>query len=149
MNQDIIIQNLKKEYTQQRELEISDEEFLILILTYPSFLVAISDGEFDEDEKALMGEVIKNFTFEVYGNELSEEEYSNIISAYLSDFEFLHTNKEMWKAKFLNALSFLKEKENEEVKNSIINLMKEIAEVSDGTSNVEKAVIDDVVLNYL
>jgi len=149
MNQDIIIQNLKKEYTQQRELEISDEEFLILILTYPSFLVAISDGEFDEDEKALMGEVIKNFTFEVYGNELSEEEYSNIISAYLSDFEFLHTNKEMWNTKFLNALSFLKEKENEEVKNSIINLMKEIAEVSDGTSNVEQAVIDNVVLNYL
>lgn len=144
-----IIQSLKNDYSHKREIEISDEEFIILVLTYPSFLVAISDGEFDDEEKKLMAEVIKNFSFEVYGNELNEDEYSNIISAYMSDFGFLNLNKTIWKDKFLHALSFLKEKENINVRKSIINLMKDIADVSDNTSMEEQAVIDEIVSNYL
>lgn len=149
MKKIVDIANLKEEFVNQRGIELTDEEFTILVLTYPAFLVAISDGVFDNVEKQLMSEVIRNFLFQTFGNELTESEYLNITLAYLEDFEFLNINKGVWKSKFLNALSFLKQEEYKDVRASIIKLVQDIAEVSEGTSKEEENVINEIINSYL
>lgn len=86
--------DLKNGFSVARDTEISNEEFAILLIAYPAFRVAHADGSFDKDEQGLMASLLFNFLSEIYGEEIGEEAYNNLIISYLKDFLWLHETPE-------------------------------------------------------
>ncbi len=136
---------MKALFEKSRNTKMSEEEFKILILTYPIFLVAKADGTFDEDEKQLLSTILLNFLSPLYGDKIDKEQYDILIVNYLEDFEFLYKNEETFKIGFLNELKEF----NQNVKDSISSLLKEIAEISDGIDENELKVIEELKSKYL
>lgn len=130
---------LKDNFCQARNTKISDEEFAILLITYPSFQVANADGNFDEDERDLLTTLLTNFLNEIYGDVLNDDEYENMISAFIEDFLWVNKHSEL-KAKLLTGLKDLCS-ETEGLADTIKGMMQEMAEVSEGISQTEKDMI--------
>jgi hypothetical protein len=116
---------MKNQFEIDRNISITDEEFHILILTYPIFLVANSDNNFAES---------------AYRGSLNNEEIENLTNNYIEDFEFLVQNETKYKKEFLNILKSY----GQEIRHSIKDLILEIAEISDGISIEEKLSIDEI-----
>ncbi len=136
---------MKALFEKSRNTEMSEEEFKVLILTYPIFLVAKADGTFDEEENQLLSTILLNFLNPLYGDKINKEQYDSLIVNYLEDFEFLYKNEETFKSGFLNELKQF----NQNVKDSIISLLNEIAEISDGIDENELKVIKELKSEYL
>jgi hypothetical protein len=136
---------MKALFEKSRNTEMSEEEFKVLILTYPIFLVAKADGTFDEEENQLLSTILLNFLNPLYGDKINKEQYDSLIVNYLEDFEFLYKNEETFKIGFLNELKQF----NQNVKDSIISLLNEIAEISDGIDENELKVIKELKSEYL
>lgn len=136
---------MKALFEKSRNTEMSEEEFKVLILTYPIFLVAKADGTFDEDEKQLLSTILFNFLNPLYGDKINKEQHDSLIVNYLEDFEFLYKNEEIFKTGFLNELKEF----NQNVKDSISSLLNEIAEISDGINENELKVIEELKSEYL
>jgi hypothetical protein len=136
---------MKALFEKSRNTEMSEEEFKVLILTYPIFLVAKADGTFDEDEKQLLSTILLNFLSPLYGDKIDKEQYDSLIVNYLEDFEFLYKKEETFKTGFLNELKEF----NQNVKDSISSLLNEIAEISDGIDENELKVIEELKSEYL
>ncbi|MCH2229254.1 MAG: hypothetical protein MK105_02825 [Crocinitomicaceae bacterium] len=129
----------KANFCNSRNTEMSDEEFAILLITFPAFRVANADNDFDEDERDLMANLLYNFLREIYGEELNEEQYENMIIAYLEDFLWTNEHAE-WKNKLIDGLKVLC-KDIEGLDETVKGMMKEMAEVSDGVSQEETDMI--------
>lgn len=136
---------MKSLFEKSRNTEMSEEEFKVLILTYPIFLVAKADGTFDEEEKQLLSTILLNFLNPLYGKNINKEQYDSLIFNYLEDFEFLYKNEETFKIGFLNELKEF----NQNVKDSISSLLNEIADISNGTDKNELKVIKELKSLYL
>ena len=136
---------MKEKFENKRSMKMSEEEFKILILTYPIFLVAKADGTFDKDEKQLLSTILLNFLSPLYGDKIDKEQYDSLIVNYIEDFEFLYKNEEIFKIGFLNELKEF----NQNVKDSISSLLNEIAEISDGIDENELKVIEELKSKYL
>ena len=136
---------MKALFEKSRNTGMSEEEFKILILTYPIFLVAKADGIFDEDEKQLLTTILLNFLSPMYGDKIDKDQYDSLIVNYLEDFEFLYKNEETFKIGFLSELKEF----NQNVKDSISSLLNEIAEISDGIDENELKVIEELKSKYL
>lgn len=122
-----------------RDTELSDDEYKIFILTYPIFLVAISDGTFDSEEKEFMKNILFDFLNPLYNNNISEDQYGFLIENYILDFEVLfYSNND--KIDFL--LEFAKF--DSEVKLAIFELVNDVANISDGISELEKSEIINI-----
>lgn len=119
------------------------EEYIILLITYPAFSVAIADGHFDSDEKSLMGSIVRNIVTEVY-QELGVEEINSLIAAYMSDFDKVYQDDVLRKVVESGLIEY--SKENSEVKQSINELMQDMAATSEGVSEEEQAEIDRINL---
>jgi hypothetical protein len=126
-----------------RGTKISDDEYKIFILTYPLFLIAVADGTFDPTEKDFMKNILYNFLNPLYKDNITHEQYESLIDNYILDFEaLLRSNNH--KAEILTEFS----KFDQEVKNAILELLNEVANISDGISEQEKLEIS-VVQNYI
>lgn len=136
---------MKEKFENKRSTKMSEEEFKILILTYPIFLVAKADGTFDEEEKQLLSTILLNFLSPLYGDKINKEQYDSLIVNYLEDFEFLYKNEETFKFGFLNELKEF----NQNVKDSIGSLLNEIADISNGIDEEELKVIEELKSKYL
>lgn len=132
-------------FEKSRNTEMSEEEFKILILTYPIFLVAKADGTFDKEEKQLLSTILFNFLNPLYGDNILKEQYNSLINNYLEDFDFLYKNEDTFKVGFLNELK----KFNQSVKDSISSLLNEIAKISNGIDENELKVIEELKSLYL
>lgn len=130
---------LKNNFCQARNTKLSDEEFAILLMTYPSFQVANADGNFDEDERDLLTTLLTNFLNEIYGDVLNDDEYENMITAFVEDFLWVNKHNE-FRAKLLTGLKELCS-ETEGLADTIKGMMQEMAEVSEGMSQSEKDII--------
>ena len=64
------MENIFNKFKEEVNTEISFEEFQILILIYPVFLVAIADGTFDNEEKEFIKEILLNFLRPLYMTKL-------------------------------------------------------------------------------
>jgi len=137
----------KVNFCNSRNTEMSDEEFAILLMTFPVFRVANADDDFDEDERDLMANLLYNFLNEIYGNEINEDQYKNMISAYLEDFIWINQHPD-WKDKLVGGLKALCN-EFEGLNETVKTMMQEMAEVSEGESQKETEVITTIssVLN--
>lgn len=60
-------------FKEELNTEMTFDEFQILVLIYPVFLVAIADGMFDNDEKEFVKEILLNFLHPLYNDEIDEE----------------------------------------------------------------------------
>jgi len=129
---------MKNIFENARNTYLSEGEFEILILSYPLYLVATADGDFDEAENEILSTVLLNFIESVYGDNISQEDKNNMVTNYLADFEFLQLNQKEFKVPFLELLR----KYDQEVKSSIKDLIKEVAETSNGVAVSEKNMID-------
>lgn len=136
---------MKTKFEQRRGVTLTKEEFTILILNYPIYLVAPADGHFDEDEKELLATVLYNFLFPLYGDKVDEIGYQNLIDNYLEDFNFLNLNEKEFKLNLLEELKVF----DIEVKKSISELLNEIASISEGIAPQESEIINFLNQNYL
>ena len=136
---------MKEIFEKSRNTQMSEEEFKVLILTYPIFLVAKADGSFDEEEKQLLTAILFNFLNPLYGDKINKEQYDSLILNYIEDFEFLNKNEGTFKIRFLNELKEF----DKSVKDSISSLLNEIAEISNGIDENEFKVIEELKSEYL
>jgi hypothetical protein len=125
---------MKKPIEKLRDTELSDGEYKIFILTYPIFLVAISDGTFDSEEKEFMKNILYDFLHPLYNNNISEDQYEFLIENYLLDFEVLF-NSNKYKTDLLIEFA----KFDSEVKLAIFELVNDVANISEGISELEKS----------
>jgi hypothetical protein len=139
------MQNLYNKFKEEVKTEMTFDEFQILVLIYPVFLVAIADGTFDNDEKEFVKEILLNFLHPLYNDEINEEQYENLVDNYLADLAFLSKNKALFEKEFLIALSSF----DSEIKNSISELLTDVANASKGLSEEEHLAIERLKNNYL
>ncbi len=139
------ILELQNKFQTLRKSQMSKEEFQILLLTYPVFLVANADGQFDNEEKEFMHEVLINFLEQVYQNELTKEQYSFLVENYLEDFSFLESNNSFFKLDFLKGLRSF----DKEILQSIKDMLHEIGNISGGLSEIEAKTIDEIKTKFL
>ncbi len=139
------MENIFNKFKEEVNTEISFEEFQILILIYPVFLVAIADGTFDNEEKEFIKEILLNFLRPLYKDEINDEQYDNLVLNYLDDLTFLNQNKEKYDTDFLIGLSTF----DLEIKNSISDLLKDVTNASGGLSEEENQVIETLKMKYL
>lgn len=132
----------KVKFCNYRNIEISDDEFAIILITLPAFLVANSDNEFDEDERNLMANLLYNFLYEIYGKELNEDEYEQMILAYLEEFLRINEHTEL-KNMLMGGLKLLCT-EIEGLAETVKEMIQEVAEVSDGVSQEENDMIESI-----
>lgn len=136
---------MKSKFEEARNTKMSDEEFKVLVLSYPIFLVAKADGEFDEDERNLLSTILFNFLNSIYGENIDSKGYDNLISNYLDDFEFLHKNESNFKNNLLEELKSF----DKIVKDSISDLLNEIANISGGIHESESETIKYITNDFL
>jgi hypothetical protein len=129
---------MKAIFEEDRNTSMTDEEFDILILSYPLFLVANADNVFDNDEMSFLSIILDNFISSIYGDSINNQEKNALIQNYLDDFKFLSKNESKYKIEFLKLLTSHKD----EVKSSIKDLIEEVADISNGISQPEKDMID-------
>jgi tellurite resistance protein len=134
---------MKNTIEKLRGTKISDDEYKIFILTYPLFLIAIADGTFDPEEKDFMKNILYNFLNPLYKDNITQEQYENLIDNYILDFEELFRSNDH-KVEILTEFS----KFDQEVKNAILELLNEVANISDGISEQEKLEISNIQ-NYI
>ncbi len=132
-------------FKEELDTEMTFDEFQILVLIYPVFLVAIADGAFDNDEKEFVKEILLNFLHPLYNDEINDEQYENLVENYLTDLAFLNENKARYEDDFLRALSSF----DLEIKNSILELLTDVANASEGLSEEEFKIIESIKVNYL
>lgn len=137
--------NLYNQYKKDRDINVSMEEFQILVLSYPIFKVAKADGNFDQEETQLLSEILVNFLSEIYTDNLNETEQKKLAQLYIQDLLFLDLNKEKYDQEFLKLLPTF----SKEIRESISNLLTEIAEVSGGLDKLENEMIESLHKNYL
>lgn len=137
--------NLYDQYKNDRDINVSMEEFQILVLSYPIFKVANADGNFDQEETQLLSEILVNFLSEIYTDNLNENEQNKLAQLYIEDLLFLDLNREKYDQEFLKLLSTF----SKEIKESISSLLTEIAEVSGGLDKLENEMIQYLHKNYL
>lgn len=137
--------NLYNQYKKDRDINVSMEEFQILVLSYPIFKVASADGNFDQEETQLLSEILVNFLSEIYADSLNETEQHKLAQLYIEDLLFVDLNKEKYDQKFLKLLSTF----SKEIKESISKLLTEMAEVSGGLDELENEMIESLHKNYL
>jgi hypothetical protein len=142
-----IFLNLHKEYCDSQNIDIESKEFLILILLFPAYLVAIADNNVDKDEKQIIGQFTFNILSEIYGGELSTDDYDRMILAYYQELKSIGENLNKWEDKFISTLTFICANSPESLGRSVIMLMEEVSASSNGQSDIEKQVIINISEN--
>jgi hypothetical protein len=134
---------MKNTIEKLRGTKISEDEYKIFVLTYPLFLIAVADGTFDPEEKDFMKTILYNFLNPLYTTNISEEQYESLIDNYILDFEELFKS-DNHKSDILKEFSLF----DDEVKNAILDLLNEVASISNGISEQEKLEISNIK-NYI
>jgi hypothetical protein len=99
------IDNLYKEYTQVRFLDINKEQFIYIAHLLPSCILVMSDGLLDQEEWATLKQLSKILGDEFAAENLgTDEKEENLMLIYKAEIRYLLKNREMWEQKFLEAL---------------------------------------------
>jgi hypothetical protein len=139
---------LCKRYNSKRNVDFSDKEFLALLISYPSLLVAASDNDFDDKEQELLISLAIGL-FEEFERVNLTDKTSVYEAKFLMEFNYLIDNSSEWKESFLNFLLLFSNPELQEIQSTIKRMLIDIAEVSAGISEEEQEVIEFINTNYL
>lgn len=98
------IDELFKEYTQKRYLDVNKEQFIYLVNLMPACLVAMSDGIMDHNEWDTVKSLTKILGEEFATEDLGSEKEENLMLIYRGEMRYLIKHKEEWQIKFMEAL---------------------------------------------
>ena len=98
------IDQLYKEYSEIRFLDINREQFIYLINLMPACLLAMSDGIMDKEEWATVKSLTKILGEEFASDDLGEEKEENLMLIYRGEMRYLVKHRNKWEAKFIGAL---------------------------------------------
>jgi len=143
------LSGLRENYISIRNSDFNHKEFLALIITYPSLLVAAADDHFDEKEQELLISLVIGLLEEFNGTDLVPEEIASYEVKYLAEYSYLIHCMPEWKEKFLSFLLLFSNQELIEIQSTIKRMLVDVAEISAGISDKEKDVIDFINSTYL
>jgi len=98
------IDDLFKEYTQKRYLDINKEQFIYLVNLMPACLLAMSDGIIDHEEWDTVKSLTKILGEEFATEDLGSEKEENLMLIYRGEMRYLIKHKNEWQDKFMEAL---------------------------------------------
>lgn len=135
------IDQLFKEYTKERFINLNKEQFVYIVNLFPALRVVMSDGIVDQDEWTTVKRLAKILGDEFASEDLGHEKEENLMLIYRSEFRHLVKNLDTWEEKFLAAL---KEyfNENDTSREFVVETMYLFASASDGVSEEENEVIE-------
>ena len=126
-----IIKN--KLYGEGVEVPLTDDELISVCLTFPGTLVAACDGDFDNDERLTMLDISESLSD---GDEATDSDARLGSAERYRAFMWLLDNK-----KDLEDIIFSGIKEiianDDQASANLVSMLHEVAETSDGISNVE------------
>ncbi len=129
------IRPLYEEYTVERYIEMSEQQFASFVAFFPTLLVAASDGIVDREEWLYCKKLASGLGHS-YKEGDSEEAAENLTLLYRGEFKYLIKNLQDWEEKFLNALkTYLAA--NEHAKKFVAETLYLFAEASSGVSQEE------------
>ncbi len=106
------IDQLFKEYTQERFIKLNKEQFVYIVNLFPALRVVMSDGIVDQEEWLTVKRLAKILGDEFASEDLGEEKEENLMLIYRAEFRHLVRNLDKWQDKFLAALKdYFNEKE--------------------------------------
>ena len=129
-----------KLYGESVKVPLSDEDLISVCLSFPGALVAACDGDFDDAERLVMLYVSENLGD---GN-IAEDSSARLKSAEIyRAFMWLLDNKvDLEDLIFSGLKEFLND--NKETSQQITEMLYEVADVSDGISEVEQKEINRI-----
>lgn len=123
------------EYTKERNLELTEDQFGSFMAFFPALIVASSDGMVDKEEWMYCKKLASGL-----GNSFNEtdndEESENLTLIYRYEFRYLLKNLDKWENKFVKALKLYLQ-ENEYAKEFINETIYLFASASQGISQEE------------
>lgn len=135
------LENLYKEYSKERSLKLSQEQFMYLVNLFPALRVALSDGVVDEDEWVTVKRLAEILGDEFSSEEPGEDKKENLMLIYKAEFRYLIKNIDSWEDRFLDALRE-QLKVNEASREFVMETMYLFAHASDGVSDEEMKTIE-------
>lgn len=129
-------------YTGQRKLNITEDEFLQLLITLPALLVAKADGKVDDVEKRFLKAVASGIATR-YAH-MHNSENQNFAEVMEKEFAYLLDHLNTWQVQFIEVLAEYLE-DNADLKTDIIQMINDIAEVSEGICEDERVYIQQLV----
>lgn len=134
----------QQKYNKERNLDLTEEEFSLLVNLYPVIIVAISDGLFDKLEQEYVADISANAALELYEDEKKSEKFAVIL---FDELKYLAENGDYWKENFLKILSKELTATDKDV---LYKMLKETAEVSHGLDKKEINAINEILslINY-
>lgn len=135
------IDQLFKEYTEERFIKLNREQFVYIVNLFPALRVVMSDGIMDQEEWITVKRLAKILGDEFASEDLGEEKEENLMLIYRAEFRHLLENLDQWQAKFLAALKDYFN-ENDTSKEFVVETMYLFASASDGVSAEENEVIE-------
>jgi hypothetical protein len=136
--------NLYREYCSVKKVDMDSQEFLILVVLFAGYSVAIADQNFDLNEKQLIGQFTYNILEEIYHDNLTEENYNLLIVAYYEQLDDIAKEMDFWERKFMDTLKIICDKSTNNLKDSIIQFVEDVSKVSEGESDIEIQVINKI-----
>lgn len=137
---------LYQQYRQERNTQVTEEQFQTFTVFFPTLIIIVSDGVIDLEEwdyvKQLARFMAKTFKHEGGGQE-NDVDVEALANEYLKEISYLIKFLRDWADPFLDALvPYLANRP--EAKVSILECIQLFAEASQGTSNEEQSQIDDI-----
>ena len=129
------ILDLYQEYTKERFLDMTEQQFGSFLAFFPTLLVAASDGIVDRDEWLYCKKLASGLGHS-YSEGDSEEAAENLTLMYRGEFRYLLKNLAAWEDKFIEALKPYLEV-NDHAKQFVTETLYLFAEASAGVSQEE------------
>jgi len=135
------LKELYAEYAEERNMQISEDQFTFFVIFFPALLVIVSDGIVDMEEWEYCQQ-LSHFMAKTFKEDCHEDTDMNTLGkAYLAEIGYMIKHRIHWKNDFLSALkNYLKH--DPSAKNSILDTMLLFAEASEGTSDDEENQIE-------
>jgi hypothetical protein len=131
-----LVRALYLEYTKERNIELTEEQFGSFMAFIPALLVAASDGMVDKEEWMYCKKLASGLGNSFSEDDENEEAHENLTLIYRYEFKFLLKHLDRWEKPFLQALKPYLE-ENDYAKEFVGETIYLFASASQGISQEE------------
>lgn len=122
-----------KLYGASVDVPLTDDELISVCLTFPGALVAASDGDFDTKERLLMLDISETLSD---GDEATDSDARLGSAERYRAFMWLLDNKNDVEDLIFEGIRLIIS-EDSQASSNLLNMLYEVAEVSDGVSDIE------------
>lgn len=134
------IEELFDDYSRERSLDISLEQFTMFAIFFPSLLVILSDGTLDSEEDLHLKKLSENLANTFMADGLGVKRVEELKEIFVREFEYLIQKIDDWKDAYLTALkNHLKN--YPESKETVLDVLHFFAETSEDVDDAENDMI--------